>query len=77
MSHLAKQRSDTAFDLFYDCVVQEASEKGLHVPTLPRQSRIPRRINDGSENNAYSSRREFFRHQYYEILDLLKEKLEI
>ena len=73
--YLERQRSDTAFDLFHDSVVQEASEKGLQEPALPRQRRIPRRINDGSENHEYSSLREFFRHQYYEVLDLLKEEL--
>ena len=72
---LERQRSDSAFDLFYDSVVKEATEKDLQQPTLPRQKRIPKRIDDNTQNHVYSTPKDFFRHQYYEVLDLLNEEL--
>ena len=57
--YLNRQRSDDAFNLFYDLVLQEAAEKGLQQPTLPRQRKIPRRIDNGGENHIFSSPKEF------------------
>ena len=73
--YLNRQRSDDAFNLFYDLVLQEAAEKGLQQPTLPRQRKIPRRIDNGSENHIFSSPKEFFHCQYFEVLDVLKGEL--
>lgn len=72
--YLNRQRSDDAFNLFYDLVLQEAAEKGLQQPTLPRQRKIPRRIDNGSENHT-SSPKEFFHCRYFEVLDVLKGEL--
>ena len=47
----------------------------MQQPTLPRQKRIPKRIDDNTQNHVYSTPKDFFRHQYYEVLDLLKEEL--
>ena len=52
-----------------------AAEKGLQQLTLPRQRKIPRRIDDGNENHTFSSPKEFFHCQYFEDLDVLKGKL--
>uniref|UniRef100_A0A1X7UPW5 Uncharacterized protein n=1 Tax=Amphimedon queenslandica TaxID=400682 RepID=A0A1X7UPW5_AMPQE len=74
--YLNRQKSDDAFNLFYDLVLQEAAEKGLQQPTLPRQRKIPRRIDDGSKNHTFSSPTEFFRSQYFEVSDVLKKNLQ-
>uniref|UniRef100_A0A1X7TS41 Uncharacterized protein n=1 Tax=Amphimedon queenslandica TaxID=400682 RepID=A0A1X7TS41_AMPQE len=73
--YLNRQRSDDAFNLIYDLVLQEAAEKGLQQPTLPRQRKIPRRIDDWSKNHTFFSPKEFFRGQYFEVLDVLKGEL--
>ena len=52
-SFLGRQRSDSAFDGFYQSVVNEASDY-TQDPTLPRQKRIPR-LDDGASNHIYSS----------------------
>ena len=72
---LERQRSDSAFNLFFDNVVTKAIATGLQEPTLPRQRRIPKRIDDGSSNHVYSSAKDFFRCQYFEVLDVLREEL--
>ena len=41
---------------------------GLQEPTLPRQRRILKRIDDGSSNHVYSSAKDFFRCQYFDVL---------
>ena len=72
---LEQQRSDSAFDQFYDNILAEVREKGLQEPVLPRQ-RIPRRIDDGAPNHVYPSAKAYFHSQYYEVLDnMLKEEL--
>ena len=72
--YLNRQKSEDAFNLFYDLVLQEAAEKGSQQPTLPRQRKIPRRFDNGGENHT-SSPKEFFHCQYFEVLDVLKGEL--
>ena len=44
-------------------------------PILPRQKRIPRRLDDGASNHVYSSSKEYYRQQYYQVLDVLTEEM--
>jgi len=44
-------------------------------PTLPEQKRIPRRLDDGASNHVYSSPKEYYRQQYYQVLDVLTEEM--
>ena len=67
---LERQRDDLAFKSFYSSVVEEARELTSE-PTLPRQRHIPCRKNDGAPNHQFQSPEDFFRKQYYEVLDLL------
>ena len=71
---LERQRSDSAFNLFYEAVVREA-ESITNEPTLPRQRQIPHRINDGCCNYQFSSPKDYFRQQYFETLDLLRSEI--
>ena len=73
-SFLGRQRSDSAFDGFYQSVVNEASNY-TQDPTLPRQKRIPRRLDDGASNHVYSSPKEYYQQQYYQVLDVLTEEM--
>lgn len=47
------------------------SSTTIHDPVLPRQRRLPKRIDDGASSYIYSSLEELYRHQYYEAIDLL------
>ena len=72
---LERQRSEEEFDLFYDTVRQNAIDNKVQEPTLPRQRRVPQRVDSGAHNHVFSSPKEYYRCQYYEVLDLLKEDL--
>ena len=67
VAFLERQRSDAAFDRFYDSVVEEAKAY-TQEPTLPRMRKIPKRINDGDPNHQHPSAKALFRQQYYEVL---------
>ena len=62
-SFLGRQRSDSAFNGFYQCVVTEASDY-TQDPTLPRYKRIPRRVDDGASSHTTPHH---YRQQYYEV----------
>ena len=71
---LERQRDDLAFKSFYSSVVEEARELTSE-PMLPRQRHIPRRVNDGAPNHNFQSPEDFFRQQYFEVLDLLVSEI--
>ena len=63
-------RSDSSYDNFYKSVV-EASTDLTNKPALPRQKRIPRRHDQGAENHHFTTPDEYFRQQYFEVLDTM------
>ena len=69
-----RQRSDSAFHTFYQSVVNEASDYTLS-PVLPRQRKVPRRIDDGAPSHTFSSPEDYYRKQYYEVMDTLTEEM--
>ncbi len=73
-SFLGRQRSDSAFHGFYQSVVSEASDY-TQDPTLPRQKRIPKRVDDGASSHTYSLPEEYYRQQFYEVLDVLTQEM--
>jgi len=75
VSYLERLRSDTSFDNFYKGVL-EASKELTSPPTLPRYRRIPRRVDNGStENYAFNSPQDYFRRQYFKVLDTMTNEL--
>ena len=72
---LKRQKSDELFTAFYRDTVKKA-ENLTQPPTLPRQRRIPRRIDDGASNHHFATPQEYYRKQYFEVLDLLAAELE-
>ena len=74
VSFLSRQRSDAAFSEFYQTTVNKAKDL-TEPPKLRRQRGIPRRLDDGSPNHTFSSPESFFRHQYFQIFDLLTNEL--
>ena len=67
---LDKQRSDKAFDAFYQATLMEARMYNLE-PVLPRQRRMPARLDDGAPCHQFTSTQDYCRMQYFEALDLL------
>ena len=69
-----RQRSNDAFDRFYDSTVIEAQNYTM-VPVLPRYRRPPRRLDDGADPYAFTTPKDYYRRQYFEVLDFIKEEL--
>lgn len=72
---LKRQRNDAAFHSFYQSVVSEATEF-TYDPVLPRQKKLPKRIDDGASSHTYSTPEEIYRHQYYKAIDLLTAEIQ-
>ena len=67
---LSRQRSDSAFHTFCQSVENEARDYTLNL-VLPRQIKVPRRIDDGASSHTFTSPRHYYHQQYYEVLDIL------
>ena len=65
-----QQRRDRPFLVFYDDVVKVAQKYNISAPQLPRYRRIPKRLDDGIEGRN-ATPQDYFRHQYFQALDLL------
>ena len=75
IQHLQQQRSDTSFDLFYSKVVEDSNEL-TSPPSLPRHRRPPRRVDDSTATaHEFATPEDYFRKQYFEVLDLLINEL--
>ena len=72
--YLERQRTEQAFERFYSRAVQDSRDLTAE-PTLPRYRKRPRRIEDGESNHRFDTTEAYFRQQYYEALDLLKNEL--
>ena len=71
-----RQRTDEAFGLFYDGVVQNAEDLTVGSPRLPRYRRAPARIDDGTSPHRFASPRDYYRSLYFQACDLLLRELE-
>ena len=74
LSFLNRQRNDKSFQRFYQSVLVEATEF-TDDPVLPRQKKLPKRIDSGAPCHIYSTPEELFRHQYFEAIDLLVSEI--
>ena len=76
VKHFRKwQRIESSFNYFYCSGVEESKDLTLP-PTLPRQKRIPIRIDDGAPNHNFSIPEEHFCKHYYDVHDLIVNELE-
>ena len=71
--YLQRLRSQSAYEHFYKAIVTD-SEDLTDEPTLPRQ-KVPRRLDEGTENHRYVSTNYFFQQQYFEVLNVLIREL--
>ena len=66
-------RNLKSFNPFYQAVVFESDSITLD-PVLPRQKKVPKRIDQGTSSYKYQSANEYFWQQYYEDLHGYHEK---
>ena len=71
---ISRQRNDNAFDRFYSSVVID-SKMVTAEPVLPRQRRPPKRIDDGTSPHTFSTPKDYFQKQYFEVLDIIASEL--
>ena len=68
-------RDDCTFDRFYVTAENEAKQYNIEQPVLLRYRRPSRRLDDGACPHVYSTPQEYYRRQYFGVLDLIKEEL--
>ena len=68
---LERIRTDVKFKAFYESVVMKASQLLCDPPVLPRQRRIPRRLDDGTPQHSTA----YYRKEYFEAIDNVKGDL--
>ena len=72
---LKRQRSDSAFDKFYENTVKVADHL-TQEPVLPRRRKTPKRFeNEAQESESHSSPMEYFRHLYFTFIDKIISEL--
>lgn len=75
VQYLIRQRTDAQFEYFYTSVVKEGEKLSL-VPVLPRYRQPPRRPgDDGVAGHRFVTPEDYFRKEYFEVLDLLVNEL--
>ena len=82
-SYLLKLRSAENFQVVYDKAVKKCRECDLEDPVLPRRKRVPRRLDgyfsksgEKDAGHVWKTPEEYFRTQYYEIIDRMINGLE-
>ena len=74
-SFLQRQIKVNSFEMFYSSVLTEANEYNIGDPILPCYRRLPKRIGDGAPPHRFTSAKEYFCVQYFEVIDLLKGEM--
>ena len=72
---LKRQRSEELFTAFYRDSIKEVEDL-TQPPKLPRQRQVPRRVDAGAPSHRFATPEEYYRKQYFEVLDLLATELE-
>ena len=71
VSTLKSLRSDSCSDLFWQKTTASAEAEHVNPPSLPRQRKVPRRLDDGSAASFHKTVEEHYRVIYFEALDLI------
>ena len=67
---LISLRSDNNYKLFWEKISHLAEKLEVSEPALPRQRKVPKRLDDGKAAHEYpATAEEHFRQIYYEALD--------
>ena len=74
IQYLQRQHSDSSFDKFYSQVVEESKDL-TSPPSLPRHRQPPKWIDVRATAHEFATLVDYFRKQYFEVLDLLINEL--
>ena len=72
ISFLERQRSDMAFNDFYSRCLLESRDLTSE-PVLPRYRRLPKRVDDGSQQHKYNDPKAIYRQHYFEAIEVKGE----
>ena len=67
---LTRHRSDEMLETFCELVKHEAEDK-CNPPILPREKKLPRRLNNNEDGHSFGSVHELYRKEYFEIIGSL------
>lgn len=56
----------------YESVLKETLNPN---PVLPRQRKVPRRLDSGTTSHEFQSPKEYFRQRYFEMLDIVTNEI--
>jgi len=73
--HLSSMRNEAKFDSFYSEVIRKSVDLTAE-PTLPRQRKRPRRLDDGASSHTYEMPKDRHRHMYFEAIELTAGEVE-
>ena len=68
-------RTDYYFSILFKSAVADL-ENITDKPVLPRQKRVPRRIDDGSPGYSFTCPEDYHRSQYFEAIDIILNELD-
>ncbi len=71
LATLKSLRNDSSFDLFWKRTCTAGEKLNINDSTLPRRRKIPRRLDDRSEQSFPETVEQHYRIVYFEALDLI------
>ena len=69
LSLVEQRNADDSFSKLWKNIIKEASDLKLSTPALPRIRKIPKKLDSDAQGHQFSSPEEYFRKQFFEILD--------
>ncbi len=72
---LERLHTDQSFHNFFESVKTEAAKR-CDEPVLPHQRQIPKQIDDGASQHVYITVEDYYRKEYFEVIDAIKGNLE-
>lgn len=75
VSHLRTLRMESHFDAFYEQILVQSSSL-TEEPKLPRYRKMPKRLDEGGSPHRYSSHKDKYRHDYFEMFELASSEIE-
>ena len=77
--YLNDLRSDAHFEKLFEDSKALSTDLSLEMPSLPRRKKAPRKMRDYygqlSKDHACESVEQFFRNQFFEVIDLITTKI--
>ncbi|KAF3859972.1 hypothetical protein F7725_000227 [Dissostichus mawsoni] len=74
-THYTNLRSTEAFHSIFEDAQRTTMNDLVHAPALPPRRRAPRRYDDGDAPHQWENPEDYFRSQFFEVVDLLTSEL--